>query len=63
MGDLLATLRRRDLALLWSGGLITLTGDWMLLVALPIAAHRTRNGLAVDRLLGCLRPVMRGDLQ
>src|SRR5690242_16273454 len=30
-----ATLRQRNFALLWSGQLISLIGDWLLFVALP----------------------------
>jgi MFS family permease len=33
-------LRRRNFGLLWFGGLISLTGDWMLRAALPIHVYR-----------------------
>lgn len=33
---MLATLRNRDFARLWFGGLVSMTGSWMLRVALPV---------------------------
>jgi MFS family permease len=43
----LATLRQRDFALLWFGGLISLTGSWVLQVALPFHVYQiTGSALA-----------------
>jgi predicted MFS family arabinose efflux permease len=37
---MLRLLRRRNFALLWSGGLISMTGDWVLIVGLPFEVYR-----------------------
>jgi MFS family permease len=37
---MLATLRQRNFALLWLGGLISFTGDWMLIAALPFYVYQ-----------------------
>ena len=34
---MLATLRQRNFALLWFGGLISITGNWMIFLALPLS--------------------------
>ncbi len=36
---MLATLRQRNFALVWIGGLISLLGDWMLVVGLPLFVY------------------------
>lgn len=36
---MIATLRQRDFALVWLAGLVSLTGDWMFNVALPIYVY------------------------
>lgn len=49
---MLAVLRRRNFALLWSGGLLSMIGDWVLLTALPFALYeRTGSALATSALL------------
>jgi MFS family permease len=42
----LAVLRRRDFALLWLGGLVSVAGDWMLYAALPFFVYE-RTGSTV----------------
>ena len=42
---MLATLRHRNFALLWFGGLISLTGDWILRVALPFHVYRLTGSI------------------
>jgi MFS family permease len=45
-------LRQRDFALLWFAGLVSMTGDWMLAVALPITVYElTGSALATGAIL------------
>src|SRR4029078_6517702 len=49
---MLATLRQRNFGLLWSAGLISLAGDWMLRIALPIYVYQlTGSALATRTML------------
>src|ERR671927_398560 len=36
---MLATLRQRNFALLWLGGMISFAGDWALFIALPVYVY------------------------
>ncbi|MDP9355137.1 MAG: MFS transporter [Chloroflexota bacterium] len=48
----LTVLRQRDFSLLWLAGLISLTGDWMLIVALPVTVYElTGSALATGGVL------------
>src|SRR5215470_5438421 len=52
VSPMLATLRQRNFGLLWFGGLISLAGDWMLNVALPIYVYTlTGSALATGGML------------
>ena len=49
---MLQVLRQRDFALLWFAGLISLTGDWMLIVALPVTVYElTGSAVATSGIL------------
>ena len=60
-----ALLRRRGFALLWTGGLISAVGDWVLFVALPFYVYqRTGSTLATGAtfLAQILPPLLLGSL-
>lgn len=49
---MLATLRQRDFSLLWFAGLISISGNWMLSIALPVAVYTlTGSTLAVGGMM------------
>jgi MFS family permease len=46
---MIATLRRRDFGLVWGAGLISMLGDWVLFIALPIYVYQlTGSALATS---------------
>lgn len=52
---MLATLRQRDFALLWFGGLISMMGDWAMFAALPFYAYeQTGSAFASGAVLTAL---------
>ncbi len=62
---MLATIRNRDFALLWLGGLISLAGDWTLNIGLPIALYALTRSilvLSVAMVMGMLPSVLFGSV-
>ncbi|MFN8501274.1 MFS transporter [Kouleothrix sp.] len=60
-----ATLRQRNFGLLWTAGLISLAGDWILMIALPIyVLQLTGSTLATSTLLmaGMLPDLLFGSI-
>jgi MFS family permease len=48
---LIALLRQRNFGLLWFGGLISFTGDWMTLIGLPIYIYNLTNSVFATGLM------------
>lgn len=62
---MIATLRNRDFALLWLGGLISRAGDWTLNIGLPIALFALTHSilvLSVALAVGMLPSVLFGSV-
>jgi MFS family permease len=52
-----ATLRQRNFALLWFGGLISIAGNWMLSVALPIYVYQLTGSILATGVMFMARMV------
>ncbi len=52
-----ATLRQRNFALLWFGGLISIAGNWMLSVALPIYIYQLTGSILATGIMFMARMV------
>ncbi len=52
---MLAVLRRRNFALVWFAGLISLTGDWFLIVARPLVVYQLTGSVAATALAAASR--------
>jgi MFS family permease len=62
---MIATLRQRNFALLWSGGLISLMGDWVLNIGLPIYVYLLTHSvlaLSITLLASAIPNIVLGSL-
>lgn len=48
---MIATLRHRNFSLLWAGGLVSMAGDWMLYIALPIYVYQLTGSTLATSLM------------
>jgi predicted MFS family arabinose efflux permease len=53
----LATLRERNFALLWVAGLISYTGDWLLIAALPVFLFERTGSVVASGLIWLVYPL------
>jgi MFS family permease len=56
---MLAVLRRRNFALVWTAGLISIAGDWLLVVALPVIIYELTGSTAATAAMVAARIVPR----
>ena len=54
---MLATLRERNFALLWVAGLISFTGDWLLIAALPVFLYERTGSILASGLIWIVYPL------